>query len=153
MLRKKSDIFVKLYSRSKKGFLSFFMKEVISFNVKRLFYGKRSLPLNINGAVKHKTSGSNVYSQLYLRTLVFENIFFWSCFLPGLSTNITEKEGAGQCPLLWADSKAVCKLQAVTLAHQPSPWAEAEGTVLVQSWEEKGKWGCCCYLQQPNGSI
>jgi len=76
------------------------MKEVISFDVKSLLYGKRSIPLNINGAVTNKNSGSNVYSQLYLRTLVFENIFFWSCFLPGLSTNITEKEGAGQCLLL-----------------------------------------------------
>lgn len=100
MLRKKSDTFVKLYTGSKKVFLSLFMKEVISFHVKRLFYGKRSIPLNINGAVTHKTSGSNVYSQLYLRTLVFESIFFWSCFLPGLSTNITEKEGARQRPLL-----------------------------------------------------
>lgn len=83
------------------------MKEVVSFNVKRLFYGKRSIPLNINGAVTRKTSGSNIYSQLYLRTLVLEDIIFWSCFLLDLSTNITEEEGGGQCPLLGAVSKAV----------------------------------------------
>lgn len=46
----------------KRGFFVF-LKEIIPFNVKWFFYGKRSIPLNINGAVTHKILGSNVYSQ------------------------------------------------------------------------------------------
>lgn len=106
-----------------KVFSSFFTKEVVSFNVKRLLYSKRTVPLNINVQWHIKPLVLMYIPSCIWGLSIWKHIFL--VLFPSRSLSQHNWEGGS-----WTAS-------ILMLAHQPFTWVMLRQQCLFCSWKRR----------------